>query len=363
MIDLGRRVYAPAWIEAHIRELAYLKLNLLHLHLTDDERWGIESTSHPEIVSPHALTKRQLRRILGLASRYHVTVVPEIDMPGHLGSVFKAHPELELDTTVGTVPPGPSRKLDITRSAALRFVRDLLDEYLPLFPGRYWHMGGDEYMTPAQYSLYPQLAAYASHRYGSRANTKDAILGFVNSVDSIVRAQGKRLRAWHDELRDGAVLRANPDILAEWWVNISPLSDPQPPTPQELLAEGHRIMNAGWYPTYYTGDVGPIKGKPDMRTAYESWQVNQFYGPELGSSRVRFPPYVISAGERRNVGSKLNVWNDAELTLAQIARGLYPRLRVMAQKTWRSRPLTSSYSAFGRIMASIGHAPGYTLGR
>jgi hexosaminidase len=218
-------------------------------------------------------------------------------------------------------------------------------------------------MTPAEYSLFPQLAAYASRRYGSRANTKDAILGFVNSVDSIVRAQGKRLRAWHDELRDGAVLRANPDILAEWWVNISPLSDPQPPTPQELLAEGHRIMNAGWYPTYYTGDVGPIKGKPDMRSAYESWRVNQFYGPELGSSRVRFPPYVISAGERRNVGSKLNVWNDAELTLAQIARGLYPRLRVMAQKTWRSRPLTSSYSAFGRIMASIGHAPGYTLGR
>lgn len=362
MIDLGRRIYPPAWIKSHIRELAYLKLNLLHLHLTDDQRWGVESSSHPELASPGALSKPQLRSIIALAGRYHVTVVPEIDMPGHLGSVFRKHPDLELRTAAGTIPPASSpesRKLDITNPAALRFVRDVLDEYLPLFPGRYWHVGGDEYLMPTEYSLYPRLASYARAKYGSRANTKDAILGFFNWVDSIVRAHGKTLRAWHDELRDGAVLRANPDILVEWWVNISPLSDPQPPTPSELLAAGHKIMNAGWYPTYYTGNVGPINGKPDMRTAYEGWQVNQFYGPDGGSSSLRFPPYVISPTEPRNVGSKLNAWNNAELSLAQITSGIYPRLRVIAQKTWESPLLAPSYGGFQGVMTSVGHAPGY----
>ena len=78
------------------------------------------------------------------------------------------------------------------------------------------------------------------HRYGPRAGTKDAILGFVNWVDGIVRRHGKTTRAWHDELNDGAVLRANRQILVEWWVNISPLSDPQPPTPSNcsLAATG-----------------------------------------------------------------------------------------------------------------------------
>jgi hexosaminidase len=155
------------------------------------------------------------------------------------------------------------------------------------------------------------------------------------------------------------VLHANRDILVEWWVNISPLSDPQPPTPSELLAEGHRIMNVGWYPTYYTGDLGPINGKPDMRTAYESWQVNQFYGPDSGDSHLQFPPYEISSGDRRNVGSKINAWNNAELSLGEIADGIYPRLRVMAQKTWDSPSLTASYPAFERIIGALGHAPGY----
>ena len=88
MIDLGRRVYPARWIESEIKELAYLKMNILHLHLTDDQRWGIQSRTHPEIVSPRALTTIQVRRILAVAARYHVTVVPEIDMPAHIGALL-----------------------------------------------------------------------------------------------------------------------------------------------------------------------------------------------------------------------------------------------------------------------------------
>ena len=131
MIDLGRRVYPASWIEAEIRRMAYLKLNLLHLHLTDDQRWGIDSDTRPELASNDALTKTQLRRVVGLASRYHVTVVPEIDMPGHMGALLAKHPDLELRAPTQSA----STKLDMSNPAALKMVRRLLTEYLPLFRG------------------------------------------------------------------------------------------------------------------------------------------------------------------------------------------------------------------------------------
>lgn len=358
MIDLGRRVYPARWIESEIRELAYLKMNILHLHLTDDQRWGIQSHSHPEIVSPRALTTTQVRRILAVASRYHVTVVPEIDMPGHVGALLAKHPGLELKAATTGSPPQQSpeaRKLDITNPAALRMVRQLLYEYLPLFPGRYWDVGGDEYLSPEDEPLYPQLEAYARAHYGANATTQDAILGFFNWVDGIVRAHGKRLWAWHDELGDGNAVSANPDIQASWWVQFSPLSEPNPPTPARLLATGHAVLNDGWFPTYYTEDLGPIQGKPSMRKAYEQWSVNRFCGP-TENGQFLSPCYVISPKERRNLGSTINAWNDHELTLAQLRAGLTAPLMVLAQKTWDSPELTASYARFQRVMKAVGAA-------
>ncbi len=356
MIDLGRRLYPADWIVSEIKELAYLKMNILHLHLTDDQRWGIQSETHPEIVSPGALSRSALSRILATAARYHVTVVPEIDMPAHVGALLAKHPELELKAAAVTSPPQQSpeaRKLDITNPAALGMVRQLLDEYLPLFGGPYWDVGGDEYLSPADEPFYPQLQTYAQAQYGPNATTKDAILGFFNWVDGIVRAHGKTMWAWHDELGGGSAVTVHSDIQAGWWVQLSPLSEPNPPTPDQLLAAGHEILNDGWFPTYYTEDLGPIQGKPSMQKAYEEWDVNQFCGP-THSDQFFSPCDVISPGEQRNLGSTINAWDNHELTLAQLRTGLEPPLMVLAQKTWQSPELTTSYARFQRIMSAIG---------
>jgi hexosaminidase len=357
MIDLGRRVYPAGWIEREIRELAYLKMNILHLHLTDDQRWGIQSTRHPELSSPGALTLHELKLILAVASAYHVTVVPEIDMPAHVGALLAKHPELELKTGTAVSPPQSpdSRKLDISNPAALAFVRQLLNEYLPLFPGPYWDVGGDEYLTPGEEPLYPQLLIYARAHYGPNATVKDAILGFFNWVDGIVRAHGKTLWAWHDELGGGTAVTVHPDIEAGWWVDLSPLSEPRPPTPAQLLASGHEIINEGWFPTYYTEDLGPIQGKPSMSKAYETWSVNQFCSPTHDDQFFE-PCYVIPSGERRNLGSTINAWDDHELTLDQLRQGLAAPLMVLAQKTWDSPQLTRSYAAFQAVMRKVGAA-------
>ncbi|HEV3127921.1 MAG TPA: beta-N-acetylhexosaminidase [Solirubrobacteraceae bacterium] len=356
MIDLGRRMYPVAWIISEIKQLAYLKLNLLHLHLTDDQRWGIRSATHPEIVSAGALSRSEVKQILAVAARYHVTVVPEIDMPAHVGALLAAHPELELKAAGALSPPQSpdSRKLDISNPAALAVVKQLLDEYLPLFRGPYWDVGGDEYLTPAEEAAYPQLQLYAQQHYGPSATTKDAILGFFNWVDGIVRAHHRKLWAWHDELGGGTAVSAAPDIQASWWIDFSPLSEPRPPTPQQLLDAGHAILNDGWFPTYYTEDLGPIQGKPSMAKTYETWEVNQFCSPTENDQFFE-PCYVVSSTEPRNLGSTINAWDDRELSLAGLRTGLDPPLMVLAQKTWQSPELTASYARFQRVMAAVGH--------
>lgn len=360
MLDASRTVYPRAWIETEIKQLAYLKMNLLHLHLTDDQRWGIESSTHPEIVGPHALAKQDIRDILRVAARYHVLVVPEIDMPGHMAALLAKHPNLELKVEGAGSSSAPSEyvtdKLDITNAAALAIFRQLLDEYLPLFPGRYWDMGDDEYMSPAQYPLYPQLAAYAISKYGPQASIADAIHGFINWVDAIVRTHHKTLRVWNDQLAGTSVVPVNPDVVVDWWINTSPFGDPVTVSPSTLLTEGHRVLNAGWFPTYYTTDLGPIAGRSNMQQAYEDWEVNEFEGPESTSDMMQ-PPQVVSPNAPGVIGSTLSVWGPLPETISQTAAGIAPRLAVIAQKTWNSPPLTPSYVEFERIIAAIGFAP------
>jgi hexosaminidase len=310
MIDNGRRYFPAAWIKRRIRELAYLKLNQLHLHFSDNEGFRIESETHPEIVTRPALTKREVREILAVAKRNHVRVIPELDMPGHMRAALARHPELQV--------PGSADNLDITDPAALRFARELILEYIELFPGRWWHAGADESLGPGD------------------------LVGFVNWIDELVRARGRTLRVWHDGIvREGL----NRDVVVEWW------ADHTGPSPSELLAQGHRVLNAGWWPTYYV--VSPLgEVKPSMRAAYSSWRVNTFGGLAINTPTPANPLQVVP---RRNLlGSELHVWNDVPdgETDAQTARGIAPRLRVIAQKTWDT-PAPLTYAEFERVWATV----------
>jgi len=295
--------------------------------------------------------------LVALAARDHVTVVPEIDMPGHMQAALAAHPDFQLTDVFGRRAPN---RLDVTNPRAVRFAHDLVEEYLALFGGPYWHAGGDEVMTPPEYALYPQLAAAAQARYGPAANGKDAIHGFENDLDDLVRARGRTMRMWHDDLGGGSAVRIHPDVVVEWWTDVSPLSGGVTPTPQSLLDDGHRIMNGGWFPTYYVnGPLGAAPLRPDMRTAYESWTPDEFYGPLVLDQTLQTPPQRVAPDAAGNLGAKLHVWNDDPNyeTDAQTAAGIRPRLRVIAQKTWGSAPVAGGYDRFLRIGEAIGTGP------
>jgi hexosaminidase len=356
MVDAARTTYSTAWVLREIGRLAALKLNVLHLHLTDDQRWAITSRAFPGVVGKHPFTRSDLHRILRLARRDHVTVVPEIEMPGHMAAFLAHHLSLILEPA-GAVTPSTSGtyttdKLDITRPAALRAVRRMLDEYLPLFPGRFWDMGADEYLSPAEYALFPQLATYAIRKYGVGATPADAIHGFINWVDRIVRAHGKTLRLWSDQVGGLGKVPVNRDVVLEWWDSFSPFGDTLTVSPQTLLDRGYRVVNAGWYPNYYTSDIGPVSGKASLPGVYSAWQVNQFDATEIGNTVTS--KQTVAPHSPGLLGSQLNIWGPLDETTEQTAKWVEPHLAVLAQKTWDSALPASSYAGFTSDLRRVG---------
>ncbi|GHJ43169.1 hypothetical protein Cs7R123_05110 [Catellatospora sp. TT07R-123] len=334
MIDQGRKFFTVAWVRNHIRELAYLRMNYLHLHLSDNFGFRLESATHPEVVSTQHYTKAEIGSLVALGQKYHVTIVPEIDTPGHMDAILAAHPELKLKNSSGTAS---NSFIDLSLAGSYTLIGDLINEYLPLFPAPYWHLGADEYVT--DYAQYPQLLTYARAHYGSGATAKDTYYGYINWANGLVRTGGKTMRMWNDGIKSGdGTLSPAANIIVEYWYNYGL-------TPAQLVAAGHLVANESWDPTYYV--LGG--SKPNSQWGYETWSPDLFQGGN-----------TISDGTR-NLGTNIHVWCDnpnAE-TEEQVAAGIRYPLRVLAQQTWGSPKLVAAYSSFTTIADTIGHSPGW----
>ncbi len=354
MVDCGRAFYPRAWWLQRIRQLSDLKLNLIHLHLSDDQGFRIAVPSHPEIVSPEHLTKDDVAAMVAEAARRHVTLVPEVDMPGHLTHALGPHPELQLKNVLGQAQAG---KLDISLPAARRFAHEIVGDVLTMFPGPWYHAGFDEYLgvasTPLDYDQYPQLQAYAQAKHGPDARGEDAVLDFANEIAAQVRAAGKRLRVWSDGVGGAAVVPLDADVAIEWWEQLHSA------TPNATVASGRDILNVGWWPLYFvTG--GPLHGlRAPEADMYEAWTVKDFEGPYTthyftGQPQQRF---TLAADEPHQLGATLAVWNDDPTVDAAkpgpLAAAIAPRLAILAQKTWDAPQLTSSYATFRTIVARV----------
>lgn len=260
-------------------------------------------------------------------------------MPGHMEAILAAHPELQLVSATGRRRHGD---IDLSQEASYRLLQDLLEEFLPLFPGAYWHIGADEYLSWEVYENYPQLLTYARHRYGSGANARDSYLGFINWANEIVKAHGKVTRAWNDGLHSGAAVSVASDLIVEHWFHAG-LS------PQELVARGHAIMNCNADYLYYVLHRHE-HWRASPEALYEAFKPQRFHGL---CTLDPVPP--------QHLGAKLHVWCDKpeRETEEQVAEGIRCPLRALAQKNWGSPALTSAYDAFVPIMNRIGRAPDY----
>ncbi|WP_420803231.1 beta-N-acetylhexosaminidase [Streptomyces spiramyceticus] len=342
MLDIARKHFTAGWIEDTVREMADLKLNQLGLHFSDDQGFRIASDSHPEVVSEQHLTKAEVRRIVKLAASRHITVIPEIDSPGHLGAVTRAHPGLQLRDTSGVAAPGA---VDIANPESARIVDDLLREYADVFPGRYWHLGGDEYqalMKRDPEASYPGLARQAVRSYGPDAKIQDLATGWLNDRAETLRPHGKRLKAWNDGLHAGGVVKADQDREVEYWTGKE-LGARQP---VEYLNEGRELVNANDEYLYYVLGEPNTFTYPTGRRIYEDWTPLVLRGTT--PVPARYSDQIL--------GGRLAVWCDLSnaQTQEQVARGIHLPLRALAQKTWDSGKPALGWEGFKALAGRTG---------
>ena len=340
-VDIARKYFTAGWIEDRLREMADLKLNQFELHFADDQGFRIASDSHPEIVSDAHLTKAEVRRIIELARSLHITVVPEVDSPGHLGAVLRAHPDLQLRNVQGVPRQGA---IDISKPESARIVDELLREYAALFPGGWFHVGADEYQAltvrnPA--ASYPQLASAATRKYGPGAGVQDLAEGWLNDRAAVVRGAGKTAKAWNDGFFRGGKVTADRRIEVEYWTGKEIGARP----PAEYLAEGRKVVNLNDSYLYYVLGEPNQFTYPTGRRIYEQWTPRVLRGTTAVPSRY----------DAQILGGRFAVWCDLanSQTQSQVAAGIRLPLTATAQKLWDARPPALSWERFRALAGQV----------
>ncbi|GAB3985852.1 hypothetical protein GCM10027615_76800 [Plantactinospora veratri] len=225
MLDVARHFFAVPHVLRFVDHLARYKLNHLHLHLTDDQGWRIAVDSWPRLASVGGATevdggpggyysKEQYSEIVAYAAARHITVVPEIDLPGHTNAALNAYAELAPD---GVAPPEYTgtdvgfSAVAVDSERTYRFIDDVLGEVAALTPGRYLHVGGDEAFTLDR-------AAYTR---------------FMNRVQRIVTGHGKRVLGWHQL----AVAEHSAGRVVQYWGTAT-----EDPVVTAAVRDGARVL-------------------------------------------------------------------------------------------------------------------------
>ncbi|RMI12715.1 family 20 glycosylhydrolase [Cellulomonas triticagri] len=364
-LDAARVPFEAAWIEDLLREAAWSGLTAVQLHLSEDQGFRVASVRHPEVVSPGALTHDEVRHLLAVADDLHLTVIPSLVAPGHLGHVLAAHPHLALRGADGTPVRDPggdprSRALDVTDPDAVALVLDLVDEVATLFAagrapdhGTPWNIGADEFVDLADLAAQPVLAAEAARRFGPGATGFDVLVDVVHRIAERVRAHGFRPQVWNDGMFRAERVALEPDVRVAWWTGWSPRMAPL----SAALDAGHDLLNAYDSLLYYVlGEHAGYRYPTAARLWETGWHPGVFADrrDEAGAHmQVLAPPYPAALR-----GTMLAIWGDVPdaQTPEQVAAGVRGPLRGMSERAWNagSRLDLSEMTALDH---AVGRAP------
>ncbi|GAA4927493.1 hexosaminidase [Nonomuraea thailandensis] len=312
--------FSMTWWRGQIQELSYLKMNLLWIYV------GYDSTP-----------LREMTDIAKYAARYNIAVVPQLNMPDHMGRLLYNRPDLQLRAR--------PQSLDLSNPEAYTFAQDLVKPLLNQFDTPHWHLGSDEYLLGANYSDYPQLANYAKQEHGPDAIPQDVHHGFINQLNEVVRAGGKTMRVWNDGIYPNGAVQISKNVVIEHWVQW-----PGRKTPQDFINEGYSVANSNQDFLYYD----PGTRHPDPAKIYNEFRVGLFHGT----------PVVIPDENPRLLGAKLHLWTlpDTETEEFQSDKLMAP-LRSLAQVLWGSPKPAADYTGFSPLITTVGRPPGFPVMR
>jgi hexosaminidase len=333
MIDSARHFQSPAYIRRMIDWMAVNKLNTLQWHLVDDQGWRIEIRKYPRLtgvsawrlpaVAPGApplprtggfYTQAEIRAIVAYAAERNVTIVPEIEMPGHALSAIRAYPWLG---TGAPIPPGVESDWGVfpwlynVDDRTFGFLEDVLTEVMALFPSRYIHVGGDEAVKD-QWKASPAVQARMK-ALGVADETK-LQSWFIHRIEAYLRAHGRRLIGW-DEVLEGGIA---PDATITSWRGIDGAV--------AAATTGHDAVLSPAPTLYFDNRQGfgplepPGRGNlVDLRTVYD-------FDPA---------PAAIPADKQRHIlGLQGNLWTEHVRTEARASWMMFPRASAVAEIGW-----------------------------
>ncbi|MEU5690368.1 beta-N-acetylhexosaminidase [Actinosynnema sp. NPDC020468] len=325
MLDVARHFFPPAEVKRFIDLIAGYKINHLHLHLTDDQGWRLEIKSRPELTARGSLTQvgggeggfytqEEYRDLVAHAASRHITVIPEIDLPGHTNAALVAYPELNADGVAKEPYTGIEvgfSSVAIGSDATYEFIDDVLGELAALTPGPYLHIGGDEALkTP-----------------------EDEYVAFIRRLLPIVAKHGKTALGWHEYLK----AEPAPDVLAQWWG-----TDPKAP---ELVAAAERGNKVVLSP----GNRSYLDMKYDEHFALGlKWagyvEVRDAYDWDPGAYVEGLPADAV-------LGVEAPLWTETVERREHIDRLVFPRLPAIAELGWSPRTTHDWESFRGRLAA------------
>lgn len=352
MLDVARHFLPKSWILRLIDLLAFHKLNVLHLHLTDDQGWRIAIDRYPRLTevgawrrespaghhregrydgTPHGgfYTKADLAEIVAYAAQRHITVVPEIDLPGHSQAAIAAYPELgNLDTPleVGTDWGIIDHVLNVEDST-VEFYRNVLDELVEVFPSPYIHLGGDECPTVEW-----AASARAQELLKARGLSEDRQLEgwFLGQLSAHLQARGRRMVGWDEILEGGAPADA---VVMSWRGEGGGI---------EGATRGLDVVMAPNRSTYFDHAYAKdpreplnIGGALSVADAYS-------YDPMPASLSADAHPHVL--------GAQCQLWTEYVPDPAKAEYQYFPRLCAFAEAVW-SAP-ERSYEEFEPRLAA-----------
>jgi hexosaminidase len=344
-LDVSRHFMPKEFVKKYIDLLAIQKMNTFHWHLTDDQGWRLEIKKYPKLTdvgawraetlvghevrdsSPEAArrtfdgrkhggfyTQDDVREIVAYAAARFVTIVPEIEMPGHSQEVVAAYPE--LGSTDGTVQPrtrwGVSPYLLNPSDRTVAFMQDVLAETMALFPSPWIHVGGDEAVKD-QWTANPRIQARIKELGLKDENELQS--WFIRQMDAYLTSHGRRLIGW-DEILEGGLA---PNAAVMSWRGLD----------GALAAARSKhdavLTPSGWtyFDSYQTRD-----------TTHEPLAIGGFVPLEKVYTWEPMPDALEPEFQKYILGVQGQLWSEYLQDARQVEYAAYPRLTALAEVGW-----------------------------
>lgn len=360
MLDVSRHFFSKDEVERVLDEMALHKLNMFHWHLTDDQGWRIEikkypkltevgawrkqsalelpagdTTHHPEghvhpawDVAPASAfgpngryggfyTQEQIREVVAYAAARHITIVPEIEMPGHCIAALAAYPELSCDG--GNYSPNAIAGVNrgvfcVGNDNVFQFLDNVLLEVFQLFPGKYVHLGGDEVNHAVKEATWGKSASCLAIMKSQGFTNLDQLQGwFTGKMGKFVSDHGKVMLGW-SEIAE-APLPANAVVMD--WVGGA----------MQAANDGHDVVMS---PTAFCY----LDHYPSLDTAEEPLGIGGYLPLQKVYSFDPIPAALPPDRDSRILGGQGNLWTEYIPSLARVEYMAFPRLCALAEVDW-----------------------------